>query len=268
MVPDVTSQPPDSPADESPDTPAGPPQYSPELLRLIKIARTTRDLLIVVMGIALIVTGIVVRVPAGGDFNDAWIIGLIMVVGFGIGALWHAAFPFERTWPRWRRFLISLAGIGLGWALLAYPLGGTGVLGERAQATLTNCGPSTEHMYLGHEGPFEHRTSIDLPTIACDAVVRWPDGSRETLNVTGRQQCTVVSLVKPDSATSWAVDEGPAYPWPDALALGAVGGLMILQGAYSILVLIVDGLLGLFRLIGLIRPRRSAAAMPPGQLPV
>lgn len=245
------------------DTAAEPSRYSPGFLRLITITRVTRDLIIVVIGITLVVIAFVAPAPAGDLNREAWIIGLLMAITFAIGALWHLANPFDRRWPRWVRFLVSLGGIGLGWLLLSYALGGSGVFGERANATLTNCEPVSQYVvFHTHTRLFGGTNSYRITVLGCDAPVRWPDGSQEVLGLTGRPAGTVATFVKPGKPFEWNVDEGPAYPWPEALAAGTAGGLMILQAVYSIIVLIVGGLLHSLTI------RRSDTNLPPGRLPV
>jgi hypothetical protein len=250
---------------EPADASTEPSKYSPGLLRLIKIARVTRDLLIMVGGLALIVIGFV-HVPHTLAYNYAWIFGLILFLAFGIAALFHT-FPFDRDWNRWVRFLWSLAGIGLGGVVVVIALGSSGFLGQRADATLTDCGPTTlyHHISGSHTGIVGLLSGDDTFTTTateCDGPIRWPDGSRETVGVVGVRPGAVVNFVKPGMTTSWAVDEGPTYPWPDALSLGFVGALMFLQGVYSVVVVIVGGLLAL------LWPRRSDTNLPPGRLPV
>lgn len=248
---------------EPTDVSTEPSKYSPGLLRLITITRVSRDLFLVAIGITLIVIAIVAPAAAGDSNRQAWLIGLIMMISFSIGALWHAAVPFDRDWPRWVRFLVSLGGIGLGWLLLAYALGGTGVLGERADATLINCRPESQYVashtrtHLLSGGTQSDRITV----LGCDAPVRWPDGSQEAFGVVGRPPGTVETFVKPGKVFAWAFDGEPAYPWPEALALGTAGGLMILQAVYSLVTVIIGGVLGS------LRSRRPAADLPPSQLP-
>jgi hypothetical protein len=207
---------------ESSSKTAAPPRYDARTLRAIKLARMTRDAIGIAFGFVLLVAGIVYWITTSWDY--AWIIGIILVVTSFVAFALHST-PFDRKWRFSRRFLLSVIGLVVGVYFLASSLSLVGLVGQRAIGTYTDCQASSENGPAG----------------ICYADVRWPDGTSDHLVINSyHPNGTTTTFVKPPAALSAFVKADSQWTWPDALAFFGISVALILQGIYSLGVLVFN----------------------------
>jgi hypothetical protein len=187
----------------------------------------------------------------------AIVIGGIYTAVFGLGSVVHyGQQKFKRTWPRGRRWRLSIFGLLLGAYLILAAFAVSGYIGERTSNLDFPPNVKTPCHYLANQHEYSDWT-------ACDLVAKWPDGTTTTVKA--------VPARSTDTPTDLTVVRPGFDPWPfagnehgfqlqDLVSLLAVGVPIALQAIFSILVLIIGG--------GGQRRRARDAALPPGQLPV
>jgi hypothetical protein len=198
-------------------------QVDPAVLRRVRRFRVTRDLVVVAVGIALLVIGIV----AGGS-GTVWGVSIAMIVGFSAAAWFHARLrSSDRALSRRTHAIVAAIGLALGGYVVATGISAYGGIGQNATGVADYC------VYVPQQ---RHRTgNTDQSTPAhnsCSVNATWPDGSTSLVNVdlpTDRTDGTTVAVHRPPAALAWLIPSGTQAPATEALALVAAGGLVVLQ---------------------------------------
>ena len=223
-----------------------PQLYSERVQRWIRYSRLVRNLIMIAFGLALIAIGLVYSFATAWSYS--WIVGIIVVAGYGFGAIWQFR-PYDREWSAGKRLILSIVALAAGLYFFIQAAPSLNLIGMHAPGTITHC----ETMNVIHRGP----------TTTCYATVRWPDGSTASLGTSSHPVGSTYTFVKPPAYAQLLADQGAAQHWPDAVAFAGISTAVVLQAIWSLLLLVFNVFHG-----SPTKRRKIAAALPPGQLPV
>lgn len=224
-----------------------PPLYSERVQRWIKFSRLVRNLIMIAFGLALIGIGLVYSLATAWSYS--WIVGIIVVLGYGFGAIWQFR-PYDREWSAGKRLVFSIIALAAGLYFFAQAAPSLNLIGMHTSATITDC--QTQNVI--HHGP----------ETTCYATVHWPDGTTSHRQATGGYPVgSTHTFVKPPAYAQLLADQGIAQHWPDAVSFAGISTAVVLQATWSLLLLAFNVFHG-----SPTKRRRIAAALPPGQLPV
>ncbi len=224
-----------------------PPRYSERVQRWIKFSRLVRNLIMIAFGLALIGIGLVYSFATAWSYS--WIVGIVLVAGYGFGAIWQFR-PYDREWSAGKRLILSIVALVAGVFFFAQAAPSLNLIGMHAPGTITHC----ETISGLHSGP----------TTICYATVHWPDGTASLNQATSAAPIgSTRTFVKPPAYARLLADQGAAQHWPDSVAFAGISTAVILQAIWSLLLLVFNVFHG-----SPTKRRKIAAALPPGQLPV
>lgn len=209
---------------ETPNTATEPPLYSDRTQQWVKISRLVRNLIMIAFGLALIGIGVVYSFTTTWTYS--WIVGIIVVAGYGVGAIWQFR-PYDREWSAGKRLLFSILALAGGLYFFGQAAPSLNLIGMQASATITNC----ETHSIIHRGP----------TTTCYATVHWPDGTTSDREASSSHPVgSTQTYVKPPAYVGWVADEGVVQPWPDAVSFVGLAIAVILQAIWSMLLLVFN----------------------------
>ena len=224
-----------------------PPLYSERVQRWIKFSRLVRNLIMIAFGLALIGIGLVYSFVTAWSYS--WIVGIVLVAGYGFGAIWQFR-PYDREWSAGKRLLLSIIALAAGLVFFVQAAPSLNLIGMHAPGTITHC--ETQDVI--------HRGNVTT----CYANVHWPDGTTSAGQATGAFPVgSTHTFVMPPAYARLLADQGVAQHWPDAVAFAGISTAVIVQAIWSLLLLVFNVFHG-----SPTKRRKIAAALPPGQLPV
>ncbi len=199
------------------------PLYSDRVQRWIRYSRLTRNLIMIAFGIVLVGIGVVYSFASAWSYS--WIVGIIVVLGYGFGAIWQFR-PYDREWSARKRLALSVLALAAGLYFFVQAAPSLDLIGMHASAAVTRC----QTGYAIHRGPYT----------TCYATVHWPDGTTSTDASGALPVGSTHTYVKPPAYARLLAAQGVAQHWPDAVAFAGISTAVVLQAIWSLLLLVFN----------------------------